>query len=215
MVLKFLHLPSDASLAELEAAGQDFCGTPWSAINLSRGLEIHVDRYCFRCKYRQHICHAYSTLPPLFPCSPLSLPPPPLALLFFLTAAGSDCKWLLCAHSPPPLSTPHSPPPPLTLSPPPPTPPTLLLRFGCVWLVMKSVCCSPCRSVEQETQTEFVFCRVPYVIQLLTEGLGLPEAQVTVGSGREGWTLGAALAEGSKALQRSSRSSLTPGQHYQ
>ena len=56
----------------------------------------------------------------------------------------------------------------------------------------------------------FAFCRVPYIIQLLTEGLGLPEAQVTVGSGREGWTLGAALAEGPKALHN--RSSLIPGQ---
>ena len=55
-------------------------------------------------------------------------------------------------------------------------------------------------------------CRVPYIIQLLTEGLGLPEAQVTVGSGKEAWTLGAALAEGSKALHnRSLRSYPRPG----
>lgn len=73
-------------------------------------------------------------------------------------------------------------------------------------------------SIEQvvtftKNATIFVFCRVPYIIQLLTEGLGLPEAQVTVGSGREGWTLGAALAEGSKALHnRSSKPSLIPGQ---
>ena len=51
VVLKFLHLPSDASLAEVEAAGQDFCRTPWTSVNLVRGAEIHVDRYCFRCTY--------------------------------------------------------------------------------------------------------------------------------------------------------------------
>lgn len=59
-----------------------------------------------------------------------------------------------------------------------------------------------------------VVCRVPYIIHLLTEGLGLPEAQVTVGSGKEAWTLGAALAEGSKALPtRSLTASPIPGQN--
>lgn len=58
-----------------------------------------------------------------------------------------------------------------------------------------------------------MLCRVPYVLQLLTQGLGLPESQVTVGSGKEGWTLGAALAEGSKVLQdRSSNSSVLQGE---
>ena len=47
-------------------------------------------------------------------------------------------------------------------------------------------------------QASFVICRVPYVTRLLREGLGVPEAQTRIGSGREGWTLGAALAEGSK-----------------
>ena len=41
---------------------------------------------------------------------------------------------------------------------------------------------------------------MPYVIQLLREGLGLDESQVQIGSGKEGWTLGAALAEGSKVM---------------
>ncbi|KAK9807631.1 hypothetical protein WJX72_004780 [[Myrmecia] bisecta] len=40
--------------------------------------------------------------------------------------------------------------------------------------------------------------RVPYVTKLLREGLGVPESQIQIGSGREGWTLGAALAEGSR-----------------
>ncbi|KAL3136358.1 hypothetical protein ABBQ38_005618 [Trebouxia sp. C0009 RCD-2024] len=104
VVLKFLNLPSHASLAALEAAGQGFCSTPWPTVNLTRGAEMHVDRYCFR---------------------------------------------------------------------------------------------------------------VPYIIHLLTEGLGLPEAQVTVGSGKEAWTLGAALAEGSKALHtRSLTSTPIPGGSY-
>lgn len=34
---------------------------------------------------------------------------------------------------------------------------------------------------------------------LLRDGLGVPEQRVTVGSGREAWTLGAALAEGGRA----------------
>ena len=40
--------------------------------------------------------------------------------------------------------------------------------------------------------------RVPYIIGLLRKGLGVPESRIQVGSGREPWTLGAALAEGSK-----------------
>ncbi|DBB01407.1 hypothetical protein WJX77_012567 [Trebouxia sp. C0004] len=97
VVYQFFHLPSSASLADLEEAGQQFCNTPWSSINAERGAEIHVDRYCFR---------------------------------------------------------------------------------------------------------------VPYITQLLREGLGLPESQISIGSGKEGWTLGAALAEGSKAhLQNRSTSS--------
>lgn len=42
--------------------------------------------------------------------------------------------------------------------------------------------------------------RVPYITELLTEGLGLPESQISIGSGKEAWTLGAALAEGSRVL---------------
>ena len=38
--------------------------------------------------------------------------------------------------------------------------------------------------------------RAPYVAALLLSGLGVREARVTVGSGREAWTLGAALAKG-------------------
>ena len=53
-------------------------------------------------------------------------------------------------------------------------------------------------------------------MQLLTEGLGLAESQIQIGSGKEGWTLGAALAEGSKILPvRSARSSLLYGQKLQ
>ncbi|KAL0038169.1 hypothetical protein WJX79_005885 [Trebouxia sp. C0005] len=89
VVYQFFHLPSSASLADLEEAGQQFCNTPWSSVDAERGAEVHVDRYCFR---------------------------------------------------------------------------------------------------------------VPYITQLLREGLGLPESQISIGSGKEGWTLGAALAEGSKVL---------------
>lgn len=50
--------------------------------------------------------------------------------------------------------------------------------------------------------------------QLLREGLGLPESQISIGSGKEGWTLGAALAEGSKVLlpNRSTSSSFPYGE---
>ena len=41
-------------------------------------------------------------------------------------------------------------------------------------------------------------CRVPYVLALLREGLGIPEERVRIGSGHEQWTLGAALAEGGR-----------------
>lgn len=41
-------------------------------------------------------------------------------------------------------------------------------------------------------------CRSLYVIKLLRQGLGLPEAQIRMGSGQEAWTLGAALAEGGR-----------------
>ena len=41
-------------------------------------------------------------------------------------------------------------------------------------------------------------CRVPFVIALLRHGLGVAENQTRIGTGREAWTLGAALAEGSK-----------------
>lgn len=37
---------------------------------------------------------------------------------------------------------------------------------------------------------------MPYTLQLLRAGLGVPQSQVRIGSGREAWTLGAALAEG-------------------
>jgi hypothetical protein len=40
--------------------------------------------------------------------------------------------------------------------------------------------------------------RVPYIISLLQEGLSIPEEKLRVGNGREGWTLGAALAEGGR-----------------
>ena len=45
------------------------------------------------------------------------------------------------------------------------------------------------------------------MIQLLRQGLGLPEAQIHMGTGHEDWTLGAALAEGGK-LGFGSKSSL-------
>lgn len=99
VVYQFFHLPSSASLADLEEAGQQFCSTPWSSVNAERGAEIHVDRYCFR---------------------------------------------------------------------------------------------------------------VPYIMQLLREGLGLPESQISIGSGKEGWTLGAALAEGSKVLLQNISTSSSP-----
>ncbi len=52
-------------------------------------------------------------------------------------------------------------------------------------------------------------------MQLLKEGLGLPESQISIGSGKEGWTLGAALAEGSKVLQhRTSKASLLHGESH-
>lgn len=44
-----------------------------------------------------------------------------------------------------------------------------------------------------------VIRRVPYLLGLLRYGLGVPEHRIRVGSGREPWTLGAALAEGAKA----------------
>lgn len=50
-------------------------------------------------------------------------------------------------------------------------------------------------------------CRVPYVIKLLREGLGVPEDQVRVGSGQEAWTLGMAIAEGSSARAAAAASS--------
>ena len=41
-------------------------------------------------------------------------------------------------------------------------------------------------------------CRVPYIIGLLQDGLSLSEEKLSIGNGREGWTLGAALAEGGR-----------------
>jgi len=41
-------------------------------------------------------------------------------------------------------------------------------------------------------------CRVPYIMSLLKRGLSISEDKVQVGTGREGWTLGAALAEGGR-----------------
>ncbi len=41
-------------------------------------------------------------------------------------------------------------------------------------------------------------CRVPYIIGLLQSGLSLSEEKLSIGNGREGWTLGAALAEGGR-----------------
>ncbi len=40
--------------------------------------------------------------------------------------------------------------------------------------------------------------RVPYIVALLRKGLAVPELHIRVGSGNEGWTLGAALAEGGR-----------------
>ena len=120
VVLKFLHLPSDASLAELETAGQDFCDTPWGAVNLSRGKEIHVDRYCFRCKYRQHV---------LIPPPPLPAPTGSAVLLdccCFRLYVVAVCTLTSSHPNPPP--TPHSPHPLI-----------LLFKFGCVWLLMHVV----------------------------------------------------------------------------
>lgn len=41
-------------------------------------------------------------------------------------------------------------------------------------------------------------CRVPYIIHLLRHGLGVPQNQTRMASGKEAWTLGAALSAGSK-----------------
>lgn len=40
--------------------------------------------------------------------------------------------------------------------------------------------------------------RVPYIVSLLRKGLAIPESRVRIGGGNEGWTLGAALAEGGR-----------------
>lgn len=39
---------------------------------------------------------------------------------------------------------------------------------------------------------------MPYIISLLRKGLAIPEDRIQIGSGKEGWTLGAALAEGGR-----------------
>lgn len=39
---------------------------------------------------------------------------------------------------------------------------------------------------------------MPYIISLLQDGLSVSEANLSIGNGREGWTLGAALAEGGR-----------------
>ena len=41
-------------------------------------------------------------------------------------------------------------------------------------------------------------CRVPYIISLLQKGLAISEDRIRIGNGKEGWTLGAALAEGGR-----------------
>ena len=46
--------------------------------------------------------------------------------------------------------------------------------------------------------TTFCLYRVPYVVGLLRRGLSIPDERVRIGSGHEGWTLGAALAEGGR-----------------
>ncbi|KAK9840645.1 hypothetical protein WJX81_006647 [Elliptochloris bilobata] len=50
-----------------------------------------------------------------------------------------------------------------------------------------------------ETHMDHYCFRAPYVAALLRDGLGVPGERVTVGSGREAWTLGAALAEGGRS----------------
>ena len=40
--------------------------------------------------------------------------------------------------------------------------------------------------------------RVPYIVSLLRKGLAVPESRIRIGGGNEGWTLGAALAEGGR-----------------
>lgn len=48
VVFHFFGLPPTASLDELEAKGQRYCDTEWSAIAAKRGAEVHVEHYCFR-----------------------------------------------------------------------------------------------------------------------------------------------------------------------
>jgi hypothetical protein len=48
VVYHFFGLPPSASLDELEAKGQRFCDTEWTAIAARRGSEVHVEHYCFR-----------------------------------------------------------------------------------------------------------------------------------------------------------------------
>ncbi len=39
---------------------------------------------------------------------------------------------------------------------------------------------------------------MPYIISLLRKGLAISEDRIRIGNGKEGWTLGAALAEGGR-----------------
>ncbi len=49
MVFHFFGLPAGAGLADLEREGRAHCGLDWDRLRLSRGGEVHVDQYCFRC----------------------------------------------------------------------------------------------------------------------------------------------------------------------
>lgn len=48
VVYHFFGLPSSATLEELEKKGRRFCDFDWNAIASNRGIEVHVEHYCFR-----------------------------------------------------------------------------------------------------------------------------------------------------------------------
>ncbi|BDA48267.1 probable ectonucleoside triphosphate diphosphohydrolase 5 at N-terminal half [Coccomyxa sp. Obi] len=54
------------------------------------------------------------------------------------------------------------------------------------------------RSRGAEMHVDKYCFRVPYIISLLRKGLAISEDRIRIGNGKEGWTLGAALAEGGR-----------------
>lgn len=180
VVYKFFGLASTAAPGELLERGRRHCAQRWDALQLSRGTEFHLDYYCFRYPHCSRTPFLPRHPPTDIPLSPAALVvAPPLSFSPPLFSAFSHA-WLIAWHS---------------------------SQCALLHCIKRSFHCAQSPRVASTPECKVggggvsggEGSRAPYVARLLEAGLRVPPEQLQVGTGQEGWTLGAALLEGTRA----------------